>query len=256
MEDRTSMEQWQCELQLADADQAGLQFVYLEGLDDMDLDAEVVSGETTILAAGAVIEDGSLKIPEGGKKTFGKIKKRGPSEKLKKEKKRIKKGRALALVQPDVRTVLVVRVRASDTTTTASLATLSGDVFGTGKASTAVSMSERFRSCSYGQMLMTPYNARTPSGVTIQNGVVEVRITTSVNGNDSVPVQNTVLSTLSSQLGISSLATVFDHVMLCLPPGTSGGWIAYGTCPWKINNTILVIYPHFFQSIFLIAICC
>ncbi len=237
MEDRTSMELWHCELQTADADQAGIQFVDLEGLDDINLDAEVISGETTLLAEGGVIEDGSLKVPEGGKKNFGKIDKRGPSETAKKEKsKKSKKQRELAPLVPDMRTVLVVRVRASDKSTTANLSTLSGDVFGTGKASTAVSMSERFRSCSYGEMLMTPYNARAPSGVTVQNGVVEVQITTSVTGKDSVTVQNTVLSRLRSQLGISTLSSVFDHVMLCLPSGTTGpsgtsaGWIAYGTC--------------------------
>ncbi len=246
------MEQWQCELQLADADQAGIQFVHLEGLDDMNLDTEVVSGETTILAEGAVIEDGNLKIPDGGKKTFGKIKKRGPSETSKKDKKkRSKKGRALAPLEPDIRTVLVVRVIASDKSTTASSTTLSADVFGTGKEISAVSMSERFRSCSYGETLMTPYNGRAPSGVIIQDGVREVVIATSVNGISSSVVHNTVVNALKSQLGISNLASEFDHVMLCLPPGTSGGWIAYGTCCFGTSFLDDVRHDHSLTVIYL-----
>ena len=135
MEDKSSVARWECELQPTDADQAGFQFVALEGVNDIPLDQEaVISGETTLFAEGAVITDGKLVIPKESKKTWGKIDKRGPAESSKTSKTG-EGGRKLVPSNPVVRTVLVVRVQANDGVTTASLATLSGDIFGTGKAS-------------------------------------------------------------------------------------------------------------------------
>lgn len=224
------MEQWHCELQSVDSDEAGVQFVSLEGLNGVNLDLEAVSGETTLLAEGAVISGGSLKIPKGSKKEFGKIESQQPAEKAGKQTKSAKKRRDLAPMQPVVRSVLAVRVVAPDKTTTADLATLSGDIFGTGKQSPTVSLSERFSSCSYGQVSMVPYNGQTPSGVIIQDGVVEVNIGTVVNGTSYKNVHNEVIKMLRTYLGISNLPSVFNHVMLCLPSGTSGKWIAYCKC--------------------------
>ena len=227
MANQSSVAHWECELQPTDADQAGVQFVALEGISDIPLDQEAVSGETTLFAEGAVITDGKLVIPKDSKKTLGKIGKRGPAESSKTSK--TGAGRQLAPANPVSHTVLAVRVQANDGVTTANLATLSGDIFGTGKASSTSSLSERFPSCSYGEVRMLPYNGQTPSGVTIQNGVVQVQINAVVSGISSSTIHNTVVSALRTYLGISDLATVFDHVMLCLPPGTASGWIAYGT---------------------------
>lgn len=221
------MEYWECELQSTDASVAGTRFVSLVGLDDLDLDAEAVSGRTTLLVEGATIAGGRLDAPAGARKTFGKIEKRGPSEANKQRKDQ--QGRKLAPLAVDQRTVLAVRVKAPDSTTTASLDTLRGDIFGIGKDETAVNLSERFESCSYGQMLMNPFSNQSPSGIVVQNGVVEVQITTQVTGQSSDTIQNAVTTALSKLLGIADLSTQFDHVMLCLPPGTTGGWIAYGT---------------------------
>ena len=138
MENKSSFARWECELQPFDADQAGLQFVELEGIYDISLDEEAVSGETTLFAEGAVIADAKLVIPKESKKTLGKIDKRGPAASSKTS----KTGRKLAPVSPEVHTVLAVRVQANDVATKASLATLSGSIFGTGKASSAISMSE------------------------------------------------------------------------------------------------------------------
>lgn len=234
MEDLSSVGGWECELQPIDADQAGVQFVALEGINDISLDHEAVSGETTLFVEGAVITDGKLVIPKESKKTLGKIDKRGPAESSKMHKSDA--SRNLAPSNPIVRTVLAVRVQASDRVTTANLGTLSGDIFGTGKPSSAISMSERFPSCSYGEVRMVPYNGQTPSGVTIRDGVVEVSIGPAVNGVERSTILNTVLGALRSHLGISNLATSFDHVMLCLPPGTAGRWIAYGTSCKQSNE--------------------
>jgi hypothetical protein len=106
--------------------------------------------------------------------------------------------------------------------------TLRGDIFGIGRDSTAVNLKERFNSCSYGQTLMNPFIGQTNSGYVVDNGVVEVQISTLVTGQSDSIVKNAATAALSTLLGISDLSTTFDHVMLCLPPGTTGGWIAYG----------------------------
>ena len=196
----------------------------MEGLDGIDLDKEdVTSGLTTLLAEGAVIIDGTLKIPKGSKKSWDKIEKRGPAERNKYH----KYSRLLAPSAPDYRSVLAVRVKASDSATSANLQTLSDDIFGTN--GTAVNLRERFENCSYGETQTLPYNGVTPSGVAIQDGVIEVQISNIVTAQANGGIRTAVLSELSALLNISNLAAEFDHVMLCLPPGTTGSWIAYGT---------------------------
>jgi hypothetical protein len=241
-EDQTSQEEWRCELQSADAEQAGVQFVALEGLENFDFDKEgIVSGLTTLLAEGAMIVDGTLKILKGSEKFWGKIERRGPAEKTKqqKEKKKNKdrkQSRLLAPSEPNYRSVLAVRVVATDSTTSADLQTLSDDIFGTNGS--AVNLRERFESCSYGEIQMLPYNGMTPSGISIQDGVVEVEISDAVTGGFNRGIETAVLSELSTHLGISDLAAEFDHVMLCLPPGTSGNWIAYGACRLLLREVL------------------
>ena len=132
-----------------------------------------------------------------------------------------------------VRKVLAVRVVAADRMTTADPATLSGDIFGSGKAT----MREQLMACSYGEVQMVPYSGSVASGVNIQDGVVQVQIGINVNWVPSTTIRDAVLSSLAATLGIaqSSLRTTFDHVMLCLPFGTTGpvvtsqAWIAFGT---------------------------
>jgi hypothetical protein len=217
----------------------------LEGFNESSLDAELTSGQTTFFAEGAVITNNgpsaTLVVPVDGRKTIRRIDKRGPAEASKMGKSTKKGGaggRRLAPGDIISRKVLAVRVAASDGVTTADLATLGGNIFGTGLGSSAVCMRERFLSCSYGELQMNPYSGTTPSGVVIQDGVVQVQIGTSVNRQASTTIQNTVLAALGNYLGISqsNLPNTFDHIMLCLPWGTMGpsavptqSWLAYGT---------------------------
>jgi hypothetical protein len=52
--------------------------------------------------------------------------------------------------------------------------------------------------------------------------VTTVTISNTVIGTDNGVIRNAVTAALGS-----SFTSQFDHVMLCLPPGTSGSWIAY-----------------------------
>jgi hypothetical protein len=234
MANRTGTEYWQCELQSSDIAPTGTLFVDLDGLGDVDLNVEAVSGRTTLLVDGGYIANGVLTAPPGSKRQFGQIDRRGPAEAKKRGQNNNGSSggnigvRNLSPVEPDSRTVLAVRIKAADSTTTASLDTLRGDIFGVGRSSTDVSLKERFQSCSFGQTLMNPFVGQTNNGYTVNNGVVEVEISINVNGQSDTTVRNAATTALSTLLGIADLSTKFDHVMLCLPPGTTGGWIAYG----------------------------
>lgn len=239
MEDQSSSGHWECELLAGDVDRTGVQFVTLQGFNETSLNAQVDSGQTTLFAEGAFISNGQLVVPEAGKQTLGTIGKRGPADSSNVGKS-IKKGAGRKLAPGDVvsRTVLVVRVVAPDGAIGVDVPTLSGDIFGTGKASTAVSMRERFLSCSYNEMQMNPYLGPPPSGALVQNGVVEVQISTPVTGQSSTTIKDLAVSALANYLGIAQnkLPNVFNHVMLCLPYGTTGpnqdnptlNWIAFG----------------------------
>ena len=235
MADHTTQEFWQCELQSSDIKQTGITFVDLdEGLGDLNMDAAVISGRTTLLVEGASIADGVMTIPPGSKRQYGKIDKRGPAEAKKRQKEKSKSSksgigvRKLTPVEPDTRTVLAVRVTAPDSRMAASADTLRGDIFGIGRSDTSVNLKERFKSCSYGQTLVNPFVGQTNSGYVVDNGVVDLSISKSVSRQSFTTVMNTAIDALSKLLGIADLASAFDHVMFCLPPGTTSGWIGYG----------------------------
>lgn len=126
--------------------------------------------------------------------------------------------RKLQVLDP---TVLVVRVVASDATTTATEEELSDDVFGNGND--LRNLKSQYSACSYNQM-----NFQKATGQAgIVDGVYTVTIpSTTVNGVDNGNIRNAVTNQLQSDFGTSS-SNVADYVMLCLPPGTNGGWIAY-----------------------------
>jgi hypothetical protein len=101
---------------------------------------------------------------------------------------------------------------------TSSMADISNSVFGT--SGDPVNLVSQYKACSYDKLRFAP---TTDSRAT--NGVYEVTITQTVTGVLDSVVRNSVTTALTQTFG--SLSSTFDHVTLCLPPGTSGSWIAY-----------------------------
>jgi hypothetical protein len=118
------------------------------------------------------------------------------------------------------RTVLAIRVTANDMKTSVSQKRLSNKIFGTG--ADAINLSERFDTCSYGQVTMSPYSGTTFKGITIPDtarvGVVTININKKVGGSREGVIRDAVLDAAQAQLG--NLEEQFDHVMLCLPVRT------------------------------------
>jgi Gametolysin peptidase M11 len=117
------------------------------------------------------------------------------------------------------RTVLAVSVVANDASTTSSIEQIANFTFGTG--GDPVNLVSQYSACSYNKLRFVP---TTDSRTT--NGVYKVAINMSVIGVGDIPVENAIISALTTQFGV--LSSKFNHVMICFPPGTSGSWIAYG----------------------------
>ena len=117
------------------------------------------------------------------------------------------------------KTALVIRIIGADRSTTRSVAQLSDDVFGT--AGDPVNMVERFAAMSYGQLMFSP-----ATGVNIVDGVCEVTIPNTVVGADDSEIRSAAISAATDLLG-DEPKNIADYVMVAIPPGTQGDWIAY-----------------------------
>ncbi len=119
------------------------------------------------------------------------------------------------------KTVLVVRVTASDASTSASKSLLSNRIFGT--TGDSVNMASQFSACSHDKLNFTP---ATGSGIT--NGVQEVTVSVSTSQGDDV-MNNAIYGELGSDYyGLA------DYLMFCLPANTMDG-IAYAYIGGQIS---------------------
>lgn len=120
------------------------------------------------------------------------------------------------------RTVIVIRIVAIDSATSASEAQLSDDIFGTN--GDGLNLRSGYNKCSYGQLQFEPLSTNDQIGA---DGVYTVNLPrTAVVGSSRGEVNDAALAQATADLG-KSPNLLADHVMLCIPPGTDGNWIAY-----------------------------
>lgn len=136
--------------------------------------------------------------------------------------------RQLAVLQGD-KSVLAVRVIASNDSYSYTEAKLSEDVFGTGVGT--VNIKSQYAKCSNQQLNIMPAadnNNGNDGGtsVSISNGVVTITVATSTSEGDGT-MRTAITNKLNSVFEVNSPDALADHVMYCLPPGTMNG-IAYG----------------------------
>ena len=122
-----------------------------------------------------------------------------------------------------VKKVLVIRIQAADKETTANETQLADDIYGA--AGDPVNLKSQFNQCSYGQLQFDPLTANSLVG---SDGVYTVTLpTTNVTGADDNPIAWAAVNKAATELGTSSLKNIANHVIVCMPPGTVGDWIAY-----------------------------
>jgi len=130
-----------------------------------------------------------------------------------------------------VKTVLVVRVVALDTKTTATQAKLADEWFGTG--TDKVNLRSQYRQCSYGKLTFNPAPNRPKMG--IKNGVVTVKIDLKLRKkkvSDTI-VENYIIRALKEKLG-KKYRDDYDHIAFCFP-AAKRYWEAYGLVGGKIT---------------------
>jgi len=193
-----------CELQGADAALVGPNILNIDGTIIKWLEpANVVSGKTTLFSPDLLIAKKSIELPNGVLTPDNLI---------------------LGIIDhedilPGVlgeKTVLVVRVQASNAITSFSEAYLSDSVFGNGND--PVNLSSQYSACSANKLNFTKANERTGNSTNISNGVTTITVTTSTSQGDEV-MRNAISAELASQFAVSSPELLADHVMYCLPSG-------------------------------------
>jgi hypothetical protein len=183
--------------------------ITVSGIEESWIKEKVKNGElhsatdSIVMPSGSKEHDGKLIIPPGGNIEIH----------------RGSRLRRLAGVT-GVKTVLVARIVAPDRSTTSSEAVISNKVFGT--SGDEVNLRSQYWACSHGQLEFKP-----AEGADITNGVTTVNIGINVNGNTDGIIRNAATTALATKFGVSSASQIADYVMLCIPPGTSGSWIAY-----------------------------
>lgn len=212
---------WECEVDTNSERDAGNILNLNINLDEYrDHDIGSIESGSTILHANSAVVSNSKAIVRGDIK--------------------FEKNNRRNLASLGDRDVLVVRIQAQDSITSPSSEDLSREVFGiadsTGNTG-GINLSSGFAGCSYDKLTFnpTPYNKAT-------NGVYTVSINESVANQKFTDVRNTVLNQLRADFVNNDLNSMFDHVMLCMPPGTvsnsgSPNWAAYG-----IVNGYVTIY--------------
>ena len=239
LEDQKEDSHWECELDPEDNNGVKGHFVQLNvnfpiDYRDEETGAVLESGATTFHATEAFLE-GDKAIVRGKPKLYNK--------KTKKSQKN--DGRRLT-ASPIVgdRTVLVVRVVASDAHTTATEEVLAREIFGITDSngnSDSFNLASAFNNCSHGKLTFSPYTSTNSSPIQLEtNGVITVDITeTAVIGLSEFAVKDLVLGKVQEAFNKADgdLNSLFDHIMLCLPPGTgTGGWKGFG----YVNHYITV----------------
>ncbi|KAI2496202.1 Gametolysin peptidase M11 [Fragilaria crotonensis] len=219
-----------CELQGDDLNGRQYRMVRIKGLTSSWARSQnVTSGASTIFVPdGAVIDDqtSELVIPTAARIKIGRRKKhrnlRGSESSLANAMDRTSMARGRHLLSTGRRTVIVIRIVAIDSATTASEAQLSDDIFGTN--GDGLNLKSGYNKCSYGQLQFEPMSTNARIGT---DGVYTVYLrNTYVVGSSGDMVYDAALAQATADLG-KSPNLLADHVMFCIPPRTTGGWIAY-----------------------------
>lgn len=121
------------------------------------------------------------------------------------------------------RNVLILRISSEDKQLTKTAATLSNTAFGT--SGTVTNFASQYSDCSNGDLTFVEATGRN-----IVDGVAEIKLDMSVVGRDAGTVMNA--ATVAATETLDSFPDKYDHVLYCLPPGTTKSgrydWIAFG----------------------------
>ncbi|KAL7465203.1 hypothetical protein ACHAXS_005531, partial [Conticribra weissflogii] len=133
--------------------------------------------------------------------------------------------RRLTTAKEGTRTVLAVRVVASDGSTAPDETTLSDSLFGN-HGGDAVGLASQYEACSHGRLAFVPAPDRTGAGgSSIADGVVTLNLPSVSVASGDAALRNAITVELYRVFG-EYPGDLADHVLYCLPSAAMGG-IAY-----------------------------
>lgn len=139
-------------------------------------------------------------------------------------------GRRLAKVGN--KEVLVIREQRSSF----SAAHIASEIFGIN--GDMVNLASQYAACSYGKLTFSRWTGND----SVVNGVLTVSIANSITNTDDNTIRDAMVNQAVKDLGGSALNTHADHVMVCVPKGTSGGWIAYAYINHWLSGKFGIIF--------------
>lgn len=149
------------------------------------------------------------------------------------------------LTTKGTRSVIVIRGIGADSESTKTKSQLADDIFGT--EGDVLNFKSQFEACSYGALTFEP--ATEIEGIT--NGVYDVEISQNIEGADEEDLENEFLDQATTDLGVSSLSLLANHVILCIPPGTVSktrrrfvAYVSYHLVFFFINTKALNQYVY------------
>ena len=141
--------------------------------------------------------------------------------------------------------LLVVRIEAKDSSTTATEEELIGDIF-----DDEITFTKQMNSCSHGKLTINP-----ATGKNINNGVTTIKLN-HVVGRSTDSIIEAIDADSISLFG--KALNEFDHVMFCMPPGmifvnsnseATKSWQAYVPGHWRYTNFVTVFNDEWCSSI-------
>lgn len=209
-EDRTKGSgEWVCELKGRDAEMMGPMIVNFKGMVPEEMakknNTAMISGKTTVFMQGARILGDYIEVPAGVEPVFGYTTDTGNHNR------KLQESRTLGN-----KTMLAIRVVTPDSATTRNAPTTSDQIFGT--SGDPLNLASQYKACSHNKLRFAPTTVRGTIG-----GVFTAYLDQNAIGTSDRTIRNAVTTQLNSIFG--DLRSQFDHVLLCLPPGTAGNWI-------------------------------
>ncbi len=183
-------------------------------VEEQIMEGTLVSGETELLIPeGSLVHDNEDRIEMADAPKIS-----NPHQ--------LKNRRQLSLNAEGDFSVLIVRVEATDKSTSNSIEQLTNSVFGNDPNDPdPVTLKSQYGECSHGKLNFVETSDRDGDTVRIRNGGTTITVNLSTSAGHSM-MANAITRELNSQFDVDSPKELAKHVMYCLPPGTLQG-VAY-----------------------------
>ena len=209
-------EKWSCEFNPALGVNLGVDIVEIEGINGTFFERHgAKSGLSTMVVSESIIKGKeTMVVPSTAFVEVHEL----SDDYYNKNYPRRHRRRRLAATSGTLRT-LVIRVIGKDgTAPTPSVNKMRADVF-----EDRLCLKSQYDACSYGQLIIEPFQGKTQTGRKIAGGVVDVKIDSNPKVGSKQKFETKAKAKATEIYGD---LTQFDLVMFCMPPGT-GDWVAY-----------------------------